>query len=273
MIKRIQFVNKPGGVTVAAFQQAWLATLPDLCTGPEPTRPLRLVACLSLPGLAGPDHLHDGISMTWFTNQDHLQRFESWLTQPTCTAAHAPDCVESSHVLCAREVVLRGAPWLDQRWHTPAEKFKHMALARRAQTLSPAAFSERWLGKQGRVAGAKPGAKPGAKQGHTLAIPETAKGLAYIQNHPVQNSAPEQPPASSKLQQDFMGMPPLYDAINEVYFDHLDGMQQRIDFFHTHEVGKASADLVRWARFLAVREQVVYPPFNPTISRTKAESR
>jgi hypothetical protein len=48
-----------------------------------------------------------------------------------------------------------------------------------------------------------------------------------------------------------------YDAINEVYFDDIAAMRARIDFFETHDVAAADADLFSAPRFLAVVERVI----------------
>jgi hypothetical protein len=141
---------------------------------------------------------------------------------------------DATAVIIAEEAVMRGADWLERRWADGAVKFKHMALARRAEGLSTSEFSERWRNRAGTIGG-------GAGSAPVIAIPNEAKGHAYVQNHPVANAAAEW----------------TYDAVNEVYFDDLDAMRRRIDFFRKNDVGRAEADLVSEATFVAVTEHVI----------------
>lgn len=135
--------------------------------------------------------------------------------------------------IVADEVVLRGADWLAARWARGGTAFKHMALARRARGLTPAEFSDRWRNRAGQITTAGGAA--------TVAIPAEARGLAYAQNHPRPRAAGEWP----------------YDAVNEVWFDDLDSMRTRIDWFRANLVVGADDDLVSESSFLAVREEVV----------------
>ena len=48
-----------------------------------------------------------------------------------------------------------------------------------------------------------------------------------------------------------------YDAVNEVYFDDLDGLRRRVGWFRDNRVGAAADDLFGATWFLAVREQVI----------------
>ncbi|RYD84644.1 MAG: hypothetical protein EOP61_39835 [Sphingomonadales bacterium] len=68
-------------------------------------------------------------------------------------------------------------------------------------------------------------------------IPDEARGLAYVQNHPL-------PRASGEWR---------HDAITEVWFDDPAGMNARIAFFRDIAMG----DLFGEASFLAVREELV----------------
>ena len=124
--------------------------------------------------------------------------------------------------LIAEEVVLRGADWLDQRWRDGGERFKHIALTRRAGGLTQAEFSERWRDHGGTVG--------------TTPIPDLVKGCAYAQNHPVPGDWP-------------------YDAVNEVWFDDLDGLRRRVVWFTEHAPG--GDDLFGPPTFLAVREVLI----------------
>jgi hypothetical protein len=236
MIKRIRFVTRRGAVSLGEFNGVWVSAVALVTEAPAGVRPTRAVACTTLHNVDGTEAPHDGISMEWFADMDALQRFETWLgSEDGNRAACAAGAVEpdATAVVVAEEAVMRGADWLDRRWAGGAVKLKHMALARRAEGLSPNEFSERWRNRAGTIGG--------AGSARVIAIPDEAKGCAYVQNHPVPNSAAEW----------------IYDAVNEVYFDDLDAMRSRIDFFRKNDVRRAEADLVSEATFVAVTERVV----------------
>jgi hypothetical protein len=125
-------------------------------------------------------------------------------------------------VVVADEVVLRGADWLDERWATGGARWKHLALATRAPGLTPEEFSTRWRSHAGTAGG--------------VPIPDAAKGLAYVQNHPTP-----------------LGAWP-YDAVNEVWFDDPDALQQRVDWFAANDVGRPD-DLFGATTFLTAIER------------------
>jgi hypothetical protein len=129
----------------------------------------------------------------------------------------------AEHVL-AVEHVLRGQEWLARRWRDGGEKLKHMALATRAADLTEAEFSRRWRSHAG-TAGA-------------AAIPGAARGLAYVQNHPVPGDWP-------------------YDAVNEVYFDDADGLKARVEWFRANVPDPADGVLFGRSWLVAVREVIV----------------
>jgi hypothetical protein len=236
MIKRIRFVTRRGALSVGEFPAAWAGAVALVGEAPAGVRPTRAVACTTLHKVDGTEAPHDGISMEWFADMDALQRFETWLgSEDGHRAACAAGAVEpdATAVIIAEEAVLRGADWLERRWADGAVKLKHMALARRAEGLSPNEFSERWRNRAGTIGG--------AGSARVIAIPDEAKGYAYVQNHPVPNAATDW----------------IYDAVNEVYFDDLDEMRSRIDFFRKNDVGRAEADLVSAATFVAVTEHVM----------------
>jgi len=157
---------------------------------------------------------HDGIGIEWFADADHLRRYEKWLE--SLPPGNGP-------VVVAEESVMRGAEWLERRWREGGGKLKHMAVALRAETLSRAEFAERWHGHAGRV-----------RQG--IVIPDDMRGLAYLQNHP-------DPDRDTP-----------YDAVNEVYFDDLEGLRARVEWFRRNP---PADDLVgRWW-FLAVSEELI----------------
>jgi hypothetical protein len=235
MIKRIRFVTRRNALPDWEFPAAWATAVALVGEAPVGARPTRTVACTTLHDVST-KVAHDGISMEWFADMAALQRFQVWLgSENGQRAACAAGAVEpaATVVIVAEEVVMRGADWLARRWAEGAMKLKHMALARRAAGLTPAAFAERWRSRPGTIGGA--GSAP------AMAIPDEAKGYAYVQNHPLPNSTAEW----------------RYDAVNEVYFEDLAAMRSRIALFEKNDVGRAEADLVSDAAFVAVTERVV----------------
>jgi hypothetical protein len=225
MLKRIRFATLAGRAD--DFPLRWRAAVASPLAAPSEARPSRVVACTVLSDVT-PGAVHDGIGIEWFADDAHLARFESWLASPpgTVVAGLLTDAVEvdASPVVVAEEHILRGNEWLDQRWHDGGEKLKHMAIARRAEGLSPAQFSDLWKNRAGKV-------------GH-VTIPAAARGLAYVQNHPV-------PVGDDSW---------AYDALNEVYFDDMEGVRTRMAFF----AGSASEDdLVGANWFVVAREELL----------------
>jgi hypothetical protein len=121
------------------------------------------------------------------------------------------------------EVVARGADALAARWADGGERFKMMSFGRRNPALTRAAFVEKWRAEAGRLGGDP--------------IPDDLRGLAYVQDHPVGDD------------------PPL-DAINEVWFDRLDDVRRRAEWFAVRPI---PADLMSpsdsWS--LVLREEIV----------------
>jgi hypothetical protein len=81
--------------------------------------------------------------------------------------------------------------------------FRMMSVARRDPTLTRAEFVERWRAEAGALGGE--------------VIPDDVRGLAYVQHHP-------------------LGDDPPYDAINEVWFDSLESLVRRAEWFATRPV-------------------------------------
>ena len=217
MIKRIRLTARADTARSAAT--AALDAPPDV-------RPVRAACCTALPRVL-PDPAFGGIALEWFTDEGHLRRFRSW-----ADGAHGHEVngdEANGHgaggIVIAREHPMRGADWLERRWREGGTRLKHMAVARRAAHLTSAEFSERWRGRAGRV-----GAVP---------IPEAARGRAYVQNHPLLTDGCDWP----------------YDAVNEVYFDDLDGLRTRIAWFAEHAGATGEDDLVGENRFVAVEEE------------------
>jgi hypothetical protein len=235
VIKRIRFATRLPELPSGDFPGSWPRAVAAGSDAPAGVRPLRAAVCTSLPEiLAAP--VHDGVAIEWFRDVPHLDRFQHWLAspagEPVMERLEAAVDIPASPVLLADELVLRGAPWLDERWRRGGRTVKHMALARRADGLTQAEFSERWKGRAGTISTAA---------GPVVAIPERARGLAYVQNHPRADS----------------GVNP-YDALNEVYFDDIDSLQSRIEWFDQNLRGEAETDLVSQSWFVAVSEDLLW---------------
>lgn len=186
MIKRITFLARPPGelaVPAAA--------------------PLRVTVCTPLgePG----DGPRETVVTEWFRDRDHLR------------AAGAAPFTQSPVV--AEEAVLRGADWLEERWRSGGERFKHMAVAVRASGLTREEFSRRWRAHAGTAGGQR--------------VPGSARGCAYAQNHCLRGP---------------------YDAVNEVWFDDLAGLRAREAWFAANPV--AEGDLFGEFHFMSVRETI-----------------
>jgi hypothetical protein len=229
MIKRITLVTR--ACARDQFAAAWRASLSAALAAPPDARPLRSAAGTVLDEVT-PEPPHDGVGLEWFADDSHLRRFEAWSASSDGKAAHdllgrAADPATVG-VVVAREHVMRGEEWLRQRRQDGGTSLKHMALARRAADLTPARFFDRWTNRAGKVG--------------TTAIPAEARGQAYIQNHPLLTADAEWP----------------YDAVNEVYFDDLDGMRKRISWF-AQNLAQNEDDLVRESWFIAVDETPLWP--------------
>ncbi|HXY90960.1 MAG TPA: hypothetical protein VEP49_00640 [Acidimicrobiia bacterium] len=224
MIKRISFA--PGDAGAGAGVDAWRAAVDGLADAPPDARPARVAVCTSLPDLTDGEPEHHAIGLEWFTDVAQLDRYDAW-TGPGGAAARG-----ARRVLVADEVVLRGADWLERRWRQGGAKVKHMAFASRAVGLTAAEFSERWKRHAGSV---------GRAGASALVVPDHARGQAYVQNHPLPRSSGDW----------------AYDAVNEVYFDDVDGLRARIDWFREN-VDPTADDLFRASWFLAVREDVLF---------------
>ncbi|WP_128423090.1 hypothetical protein [Frankia sp. EI5c] len=168
--------------------------------------------------------------LEWFVDAAHQARYASWLAGQDAAAGQGPGAAlraEGSHLVVAEEHPMRGLDWLEQRWRDGGPKLKHMAIARRAEGLTGSEFSDRWKNRAGSVG--------------TTPIPDPAKGSAYVQNHPLSGDGLDWP----------------FDAVNEVYFDDLDGLRARITWFAENFDGKGEDDLVSESWFVAVREEIL----------------
>jgi hypothetical protein len=233
LIKRIRLATARWGLGREEFADGWREAVAAAASAPAPARPVRLTVSVSLPEIAA-DQRHDGIALEWFSDREHLRRFESWLGTPAGRAVQRlrGEVIEhdASPVVVASERVARGGDWLDRRWRDGGPKLKQLAIAARADGLTLPQFLEGWRGRAGLV-----GATP---------IPDALRGLAYVQNHPLTAEGREW----------------AYDAIDEVYFDDADSLLARIAYFERELTGGADSDLVRANWFLAVSEDPIRLP-------------
>lgn len=161
----------------------------------------------------------DDVYLTqWFTDVAAAAAYEAWAKE-----------LADTPVVVAEEVVQRGGGWLERRWAGGGNKWKHVALARRAKGLSQAEFSQRWRGHAGKAT---------TKAAVAMPVPEAARGLAYVQNHPL------------------IGVEWPFDAITEVWFENPESMQSRIEWFRDN---LATDDLFGETTFLTVMEDVLDP--------------
>ena len=233
MIKRIRLAAGKSGLGPEEFSRRLSAAAAAAAAAPERARPARLAIATALADVAA-DQEYDGVGLEWFTDEEHLLRYEAWLGHPD-GAVHAKllgDAVDldASPVVVTDERVVRGAGWLERRWADGGPALKQLAIATRAAGLTLPQFLDRWRSRAGKI-----GATP---------IPEAYRGRAYLQNHP----------------RIMAGRDWAYDAINEVYFDDAEGLLARIAYFDRELAGQAENDLVGANWFLAVREEPVKPP-------------
>jgi hypothetical protein len=233
VIKRIRFAPEGPARASDSFAAAWRQLSSMVADAPTEVRPLRIALCTALPEVI-PDPIHGAISLEWFGDLSHLHRFTTWLDESAGLPVHqAMEQISEGPLVIADELVLRGADWLEQRWVVGAPKVKHMAIASRAADLTFAEFSERWKDRAGKIQ------RPGDAQ--PIVIPDRARGQAYVQNHPQVRETGDW----------------AYDAINEVYFDGVEGLRARAEWFDENLQEQAEQDLVREASFLAVREELL----------------
>lgn len=192
-----------------------------------PTR-VALGAALTLDGLPPPRFA--AVEVLWF--DDAARRPPVSTTEPIAPATGPATegtlggaVEDGTIVLPVDEVVVRGADALADRWVAGGERYKMVSFGRRNPALTRAAFIERWRAEAGRLGGDR--------------IPDEVRGLAYVQDHPVADD------------------PPL-DAVNEVWFDELDGLRRRARWFAARPI---PADLMSppdcWSLYL--RETVLAP--------------
>jgi hypothetical protein len=234
LIKRIRLVTSKKDLGTEKFSRLWGDAVAIVAASPEPVRPVRLTVAAAAPDVVA-DQKYDGVGLEWFTDEEHLLRFETWLGtadgQETERFLGGAVDLDASPVVVTGENVVRGADWLERRWQSGGPKLKQLAIATRANGLTLQQFLDLWRSRAGKI-----GAAP---------IPEAYRGLAYVQNHP----------------RAMDGRDWAYDAINEVYFDDVKSLRARIAYFDRELTDTAESDLVSANWFLAVRElPVILPP-------------
>jgi hypothetical protein len=237
VIKRITFGS--GGAAVDDDLVARGRRAVERCGDAPPAgRPVRVTLGIGIPNTATGESPHDLVVIEWFETDAGRAQFDRWAASvedgsPLGAVMIGPDPA----VVVAEEVVLRGAPWLDERWRRGGQELKHMAVARRAEGLEPEEFLRRWRSEAGRVPTAN---------GTPASIPVEVRGRAYVQNHPRPRRSGEWP----------------YDAINEVYLDSPDALERRIEWFRA-TLPAADRLLFRDPWSIAVRETVLFPVVRP----------
>lgn len=185
-----------------------------------PGSPVRatLARSFELPGLSRPRFA--AVEVLWPTDDAAAGISDR---ETTAASGHTPD--HGTVVVDVDEVVARGGDALAARWADGGERFKMMSFGRRNPALTRAEFVERWRAEAGRLGGDR--------------IPDDLRGSAYVQDHP-------------------RGDDPPFDAINEVWFDRLDDLRRRAEWFAARPT---PADLMSptecWSLYL--RELVVVP--------------
>jgi hypothetical protein len=232
VIKRIRLATGKSGLSRDEFSGRWRDAVAASASAPEPARPVRLTVSTALQDIVASQR-YEGVALEWFTDREHLLRFEAWLRTPDGQASQrlmgAAAELDASPVVVTDERVVRGADWLERRWQDARPKIKQLAIATRADGLTLAQFLDLWRSRAGTI-----GAAP---------IPGAYRGLAYVQNHPRVADGREW----------------AYDAINEVYFDDTDSLLARIAYFERELTGESENDLVSANWFLAVREEPIEP--------------
>ena len=243
MIKRFSFGATRGGWPGGPprLRAVTCAVIPELsdpgCPAGEIT--VEWLGSLASPadsfGFSNSPNSSDGENFSRSPISGHLKHFDySDSSSQWINNSHWENSSDSPYVgsrrspwpqqVVAGERILRGEEWLARRWRDGGDRLKHMALATRAAGLTQAEFSRRWRSHAGRAGMA--------------VIPDVARGLAYVQNHPVPGDWP-------------------YDAVNEVYFDDLDGLKARVEWFRANVPDPADGVLFSSSWLIAVREVIV----------------
>lgn len=200
-------------ITAIAFDAVDLVAA--VADAPPAARPERATVAVTVAGIVA-EPRHAQMATVSFRDLAHLHAF-----------LDATGVGRRGDVTVTEDHVVRGGDWLVRRWDR-GPVLKHVALARRAEGLSLAEMLERWRTHGGSVQ------RPGEP---SVAIPERVRGLAYVQHHPRVEDGHERP----------------YDAITEVWFDDLDALKERAQWFATGP-GSGPQALFEQSWFLALRE-------------------
>lgn len=235
MIKRLHLATRAGDQDADEFARAWRAAVERTVAAPADRRPERVSVATALRSFDEQPR-HDAAAAWWFPDEEAVVRFEAWLDAAGEIGGALDRLVDPdrSPVVVAEEVVVRGHDWLARRWADGGTRVQHVALAVRADHLTSSAFSARWRDHAGQ-------ARAGRDRVPTP-IPGPARGLAYVQDHPC-------PRTTGKW---------AYDAVSEVWFDDVEGVRQRVDWFRDNDVGRPE-DLFRATWFLVLEEAVLHP--------------
>ena len=204
---------------------------------PTPGR-TRVTRCVTLPDVDGGDAQHDAISLEWFADADHLERYHVWLEAGTDGKSRShrraldPD---ASPLLVADERVMRGADWLEQRWRAATTRSTHGR--RRSEHAGSRRPSSRSSGRAAPARSGRPGATGDRDPRSSRAAWRTCRTTRARGRR-----------ASGPT-----------TRLNEVYFDDLESLRRRIEWFREHLLDQED-DLVRENWFIVAREEVVLAP-------------
>jgi hypothetical protein len=169
---------------------------------------------LALPGLAPPRF--GAVDCQWFADAAGAEANRIWLE----AAGFDLGASVGSLRVVTEEVVLRGQDWLDARWAAGGERYKMMSCGRRDRALTAEQLSARWRREAGHF---------GAE-----AIPDTVRGQAYAQNHPLALDGADRP----------------LDAVNEVWFDRMADLRRRGAWFAARQDGARALWAETWSLYL-----------------------
>ncbi len=197
MFKVLRFLDGQPGLA-ETLASHWAQAL-----GARPSDPpVRVSVAAPLTEAGFPPPPFAAVDIQWFTDRGAALETDARLTAANPELRIGSSLLGgSSCSVVAEEVVMRGEDYIDLRWQTGGDRLKMMSFGKRNPRLTLEEFLERWRGQAGRLGGE--------------AIPEQARGLAYIQNHPLLLEGHAWP----------------FDAINEVYFDHLEHLRERQAYF------------------------------------------
>jgi hypothetical protein len=176
--------------------------------------PVRVELSTAITLLDLPAPSFAAVDVLWFADGAAAADHDAWFR------ANAPAIAldDDSRALVVEEVVVRGADHLAARRLDGNLGYKMMSFGRRSPDLSRAQFVERWRREAGRMGGE--------------VIPDDVRGQAYVQDHPVGDEV-------------------AFDALNEVWFDRLDDLHRRAEWFAARPVPADLMDPAQcWSLYL-----------------------